>query len=277
MARFSSFLGSAKPVSAAVVNVLTFTGNDLPSAGVIAYHGVFAGSGNNVTDITRIRVKADNQLIYDTNLLHFQKWSERFSAKGYAQPGAAARFTIPFNLVDVVDDDAADMCQFPRGAVPTVEITTASTVVAGQLLMGWTQTTVDPMLFPTLLGQPLNIGVSQTNAQFPVNDRGALRGMMINTAGLARLKCVLNGMTWHELSGVDYPGGATAYGDMLLESQAFEDGAGASGTAVVTTAAALRLPDQIPSGGASFLQLDTSASWGGVSNEATFWALRNQN
>lgn len=279
MGRFTSFLGSGKDITASTAQVLTFTGNDLPSAGVVAYHFCMTGTGNIVDDISRIRVKADNRLIYDVNLLHFRKWQERFSTVGYALDSNLTRFTIPFNLFDIVDDDLADTCQFPRGTVPTVEITTTSGTVAGKIYAGWTQTDAQPVFYPTLIGQQMNIANNAVNATFPINSGGAIRGMVVNTVGLSRFKAELNGFQYHQLTGALYLTAAT--GDMVLESQALEDGAGTSGGVTITTAAGLRIPMVVASQGSSRVELDTGSTWNGgagaATNELTLWAVNNQN
>ena len=275
MGRFTSFLGSGKTVAATTAQVITFTGNDLPSAGVVAYHFGMTGDGNIVSDISRIRVKADNRLIYDVNLLHFRKWQERFSSVGYALPGTQTRFTIPFNLFDIVDDDLADTCQFPRGTVPTVEITTTNGTVAGSIYAGWTQTDAQPVFYPTLIGQQMNIAASATNATFPINSQGAVRGMVLDATGLSRFKAELNGFQYHQLIGAQYLTNTT--GDMVLESQSLEDGAGSSGSVTITTAAGLRIPMVVASQGSSRVELDTGSSWVGTANELTLWAVNNQN
>jgi hypothetical protein len=277
MGRFTSFLGSGKSVAATTAQVITFTGNDLPSAGVVAYHFVTAQSSGatDVADITRIRVKADNRLIYDVGLTHFRKWQERFSTVGYALPTALTRWTIPFNLFDIVDDDLADTCQFPRGTVPTVEITLGAGSAAGSIYAGWTQTDAQPVFYPTLIGQQMNIAASAVNATFPINSQGAVRGMMVDTTGLSRFKAELNGFQYHQLTGAQYLG--TATGDMVLESQALEDGAGTSGGVTITTAAGLRIPMVVASQGSSRVELDTGSSWVGTANELTLWAVNNQN
>lgn len=280
MGRFTSFLGSGKPVQNAAAQVITFTGNDLPSAGVVAYHFVTTATtgATDVADITRIRVKADNRLIYDVNQLHFRKWQERFSTVGYALGTALTRWTIPFNLFDIVDDDLADTCQFPRGTVPTVEITLGTGSAGGSIFAGWTQTDAQPVFYPTLIGQQMNIAASAVNATFPINSQGAIRGMIVNTVGLSRFKAELNGFQYHQLTGASYLGAAT--GDMVLESQALEDGAGTAGGVTIDTAAGLRIPMVVASQGSSRVELDTGTTWGGATptqNELTLWAVNNQN
>lgn len=278
MGRWTSFLGSSKGLAAS--SVTTFTGNDLPSAGVVAFHFAMKPSGNIVSDIDRIRVKADNRLLYDVRLSHFQKWQERFSTVGYALPGSLQRFTIPFNLFDIVDDDLADTCQFPRGTVPTVEITTNAGAVAGDIYVGWTQTDAQPVFYPTLLGQSMNIAPGVKNATFPINERGAIRGAILDTVGVDRFKMELNGFTYHQLAGNQY-GGAVAFGDMLLESQSLEDGAGTSGRVTIDAQVGLRVPMIVASQGASRVEMDTvtggATPWVGVTNEITLWAVHNQN
>lgn len=277
MGRFTSFLGSGKSVTATTAQVITFTGNDLPSAGVVAYHFVTTATSGatDVADITRIRVKADNRLIFDVGQTHFRKWQERFSTVGYALPTALTRWTIPFNLFDIVDDDLADTCQFPRGTVPTVEITLGTGSAAGSIYAGWTQTDAQPVFYPTLIGQQMNIAASATNATFPINSQGAVRGMVLDATGLNRFKAELNGFQYHQLLGAQYLGNTT--GDMVLESQALEDGAGTSGGVTITAAAGLRIPMVVASQGSSRVELDTGSSWAGTANELTLWAVNNQN
>ena len=87
----------------------------------------------------------------------------------------------------------------------------------------------------------------------------------------------LNGFTYHQLAGNQY-GGATAFGDMLLESQSLEDGAGTSGRVTIDAQVGLRVPMIVASQGASRVELDTvTGTWVGVTNEITLWAVHNQN
>lgn len=281
MARWTSFLGSGKDIAATTgtnTTIVSFTGNDLPTAGVIAYH--FVLRSNTVNSLNRVRVKADNRQIYDVSAAHFRKWQERFSQNGFALPTGYARFTIPFNLMDIVDDDLADACQFPRGTVPTVELVlggsagTATTAATPGIFAGWTQTDQAPQFFPQLVGQALNIGTSQTNATYNLTTQGAIRGLMLDTTSLNRAKIELNGFSYHQLTGANYLNVST--GDMTLASQDLEDGAGSSGGTTLTAQVGLRVPMIAASSGASRIELDTGSSWS-ASNEVTLWTIHNQN
>lgn len=273
MARWTSFLGSGKTLAAS--SVTSFTGNDLPSAGVVAFHFVMNGSGNTLANISRVRVKADSRLIVDISQAHLRKWLERFSQNGFALPTTYARFTLPFNLMDIVDDDLADICQFPRGAVPTVEITTGASAGAGTVYAGWTQTDQAPEFYSTLIGSAMNIGASITNANYPIASQEAIRGVVLDTTGLKRLKLELNGFAYHQLTGVDYQASVTT-GDMTLAASDVEDGAGSSGGVTITSQAALRVPMIQASSGASRLEMDTASGWS-AANELTLWGIGNQN
>ena len=287
MARWTSFLGSGKPVTASTAQVLTFTGNDLPSAGVVAYHFVWQGTtaGNANADITRIRVKADNRQIFDVCYPHYAKWLERFSQNGVAPATNALRFSLWFNLLDIVDDDLADVCQFPRGAVPTVEITTGSNTVAGNVYAGWTQTDQAPQFYSQLIGQQMNIAASATNANFPISTTGAIRGAILDTTSLGRVKMELNGFTYHQLIGTGYLG-QNFLGDMSLAASDVEDGAGTSGQVTISNQVGLRVPMIVASSGASRLEIDTGSGWASANssgagtataNEVTLWTVHNQN
>lgn len=285
MARWTSFLGSGKAVTGSTAQVVTFTGNDLPSAGVIAYHFAWQGSGNDNTDITRIRVKADNRQIFDVGYKHYAKWLERFSQNGFAPATSLQRFSIWFNLLDIVDDDLADVCQFPRGAVPTVEITTGSSTVGGTIYAGWTQTDQAPQFYSQLIGQQMNIAASATNATFPISTTGAIRGAILDTTALGRAKMELNGFTYHQLIGPNYLGQSNL-GDMSLAASDVEDGAGSTGGVTITQQVGLRVPMIVASSGASRVELDTGSGWASANssglgtataNELTLWTVHNQN
>jgi len=288
MGRFTNFLGSGKPITASTVQTLTFTGNDLPSAGVVAFHIVTQSANTSgatatpMSAISRIRVKADNRLIFDVSGDHFRKWQERFSSVGYAFKTDGNRLTIPFNLFDIVDDDLADVCQFPRGTVPTVELTTTTSATTGFVYAGWTQTDAQPVFYPTLLGQALGISSNVVNATFPINERGAMRGVVLDTLGLRRAKLTLNGFDYHQVTGSAYSNAQYGItGDLSVETQALEDGSGNSGSAVITSQVGLRVPMVLANTGTSRIELDTSNAtgmvWAGVGNEITTWAVHNQN
>jgi hypothetical protein len=274
--RYSNFNGAGKTIAAGTGNgTLSFTGNDLPSTGVVAYH--FATSGTTANTIlllfggagARMRVKADGQTIFDLDQTHYRKWLERFSQANYSPATSAVRFSIWFNFLDIVDDNMADTCQFPGGTVPTVEFdTVGSTMFAGALTAGWTQTTQDAHYTPYLYQQALNIGASAIQAQFPITVPGSagVRGIVIPTTNIKTFRFELNQYCYVQAPGALYTT-ATSQGDMFLEMEQIEDGT------TITTHTAHRIPMIQPAGGISRALLDTGASWA-VTDALTMWLAR---
>lgn len=258
---------SGKAISNLVAQTLSFTGNDLPSTGVVAFHfATVGGAANSLANVMAngFRVKADGQTIYDADVTAFRKWNERFSQANYAPATSALRFSIWFNFQDIIDDDLADTCQFPPGTVPTVEFLTNASVVTGSILAGWTQCDVEQHFVPLLLQQANNIGVTQRQAQFPINTPGgsAIRGLILPTTGLGTLRLELNSFAYINVTSALYQNAAT--GDMLLELDSNED----PGT--ITTHVAKRVPMVVPTRGLSRLVLDTESTWS-AANAVTLW------
>jgi hypothetical protein len=258
---------AGKAIANLVAQTLSFTGNDLPSTGVCAFHfGTSGGAANSIANCMAngMRVKADGQTIYDLDVTAFRKWNERFSQANYTPATTAIRWTIWFNFQDIIDDDLADTCQFPPGTVPTVEFLTNATVVTGNIFAGWTQCDIEQHFTPLLLSQANNIGAVQRQSQFPVNTPGnaAIRGLVIPTTGLGTLKMELNGFPYINVTSALYQGSAT--GDVLLELDSNED----PGT--ITTHVGKRVPMIVPRQGLSRLILDTEAGWT-AANAVTLW------
>jgi len=263
---------SAKAITATTAQTVSFTGNDLPSTGVIAYHFASVGGANNSLAnclANGFRVKADGQTIYDADVTTLRKWMERFTQANYAPATTALRWSIWFNFTDIVDDDLADTCQFPPGTVPTVEFLTNASVAAGSLLGGWTQTDVEQHFTPYFLQQANNVGATQKQAQFPLNTPGnaAIRGLVLPTTGLGTLRMELNSYAYINNTSALFQNAAT--GDMLQELDSIEDGS-TSGAPTITTHAAIRVPMIVPSSGLSRLVLDTESTWT-AANAITLW------
>jgi len=271
--RYSNFNGSTKAIAAGAGNgVLSFTGNDLPSTGVVAYH--FATSGTTANSLSLVwgargRVKCDGQTIYDLDVTHYRKWLERFTQANYGPVTGIARWSIWFNFMDIVDDNMADVCQLPGGTVPTVEFdTNANVLFAGTLMAGWTQTTQDCHFTPYLYEQALNIAASATQSQYPITAPGsaAVRAVIIPTGNIKTFRMELNQFCYVQSSAAANTGGANA-GDLFLEMEQIEDGT------TITTHTAHRIPMVSPAGGVSRLLLDTGGGWA-TTDAMTLWLAR---
>lgn len=279
MGRWTNFLGSPKAITAATAQTLVWTGNDLPSDGVVGFHFAVldAAAVTNVNELatcmTRLRIKADSTTIVDIPLAHFQAHQERFSQANFAAAPTNQAWSVWLNMFDIVDDDLADRCQFPRGTVPTVELTTSAAVVAGSAFCGWTQSDQPADYYPVLLSGPMNIPAGAVNQTFPISEPGMMRGYGLNTVGLQRVRLEISGFQYEYLPGVDYAPPTTAgnAGDMFRGTEQIENGT------TFTDPIWHRLYMVEAGLGSSRIELSTRAAiWAGTANEFSYWAVRPQ-
>ena len=258
---YTDYNGSSKPIANTSVQTITFTGTDLPGSGVVAYHFEMTGSANNkIANLTRIRVKANSQTIWDFDPLHFRAFIERISRANYAYPLTATRFTIPFYIPDG-KGDMRYASQFPKNAIPTIELVTNASVATGTVICGWTRADMEPVLYPKFLGQVLNLAAGPTtNAGYPLSLDGEIRGYSIPTTGLGRVKLTLDDVIRHQVDGT-----------LILEDQQLENPVSISDPVFTKLHGTQGAPP-----GRSSLNMDLTSSWAGVANEATFWSFHKQ-
>lgn len=291
MGRIVDFNGSGKTIAASTT--VTFTPADIEGAGVVAYHGVMTGVGNTFNAIDRFRVRMNGATLYDISKDQFRGYIQRFTngrvhyPQGNASgqvippfPGGAGtpvdwrRFTIPFYFLDREKSEEADVCQFPVGALPTVEIVFNANAVAGSIFMGWTQTDVTPLCYPRLYSSLMNVAAVSPNARYPFVDEGVIRGIGLETTGLARARISLNGRQVYHAKG--QPANSTTVTEdmMFLESEHVWGGAYYSllaGTAALDSAVVDPAWVKLTTGdtaalGNSFVEVETTAAWSGVAS-----------
>jgi hypothetical protein len=285
----------AAPEAIATSTTSTFTSAKLPGSGIVAYHFAMTGAGNTLNAIDRIRVKANGVPFYDIATGQFRAYIQRFTGGRTHYPANGAinnlsaagtavdwrRFTIPFYFLDREKSEEADVCQFPVGAQPTVEIVFNANAVAGSIYASWTETDVTPMAWPKLYSSQMNIAAVNVNGRYPFSEDGILRGFGVETTGLGRFRAVLNGRQVYHNQG--QPANSTTVTEdmMFLESEQLNGGASyavAAGTAAqdnsVEDPAWIKLTtgdDATP--GRSYIELTTTAAWSGVSSELGIYAV----
>jgi len=274
--RWQGFKGDGRPITNTTAQVVSFS-EGLPSTGVVAFHFWTTGALNTFANITgggNVNVLADSDLIYSVNPTHLRKWSGRFTQGNYLPATTVTAFSLWFNFVDIVDDDAADNCQFPRGAVPTIQFSTNATVVTGSMFCAWTISDQPASFFPRLFSQPMNIAANQVNAPFPIKSRGGLaRGYVVDTVGLDKITMKLGGFQPVDMAGPGYLDAAN--GDVLRETEQIEC------DSTLTGVHAGRLPQVPIPGGTSEVVLTThtggaGGNWAGATNPLTLWTQDSQ-
>lgn len=285
----------AAPETIAASTTVTFTSAKVPSSGVVMYHFGMTGAGNTWNAIDRVRVKADGVPFVDVSSGLFRAYIQRFTNGKRTYPangainnlstaGAAVdwrRFTIPLCFIDREKSEEADVCQFPVGALPTIEIVFNANAVAGSIYASWTETDVEPRCYPKLYSNQMNIAASNVNGRYPFSEEGIIRGFGVETTGLGRFRAVLNGKQIYHNQGQP-ASSATVTEDMMFLESEFLDG-GKSYSVVAGTAAQdnsiedpawIKVTDgQDATPGRSFIELGTLAAWSGVSSELGLFAV----
>jgi hypothetical protein len=275
MARRTNFNGTTQTINAGVAQILTWTASQIPSARVVAYHLALQGAGNDLADITRIRVSANGANIYNVTPLQLRAFWEHYSGGAIKYPATSQALTIPFCLLDAPTPEQADICQFPSGAQAQVEVSLAATAAAGIAILGWTETTIEPVLFPRLLASVLNVPASAALQRYNFQESGMVRGFQLPHTGIDRCKLTLAGQDFSYLPGLQFNALANL-GDMLFDAESlYGDGPGSAGTVAAIAAEPF---SRVSAGIAapidsSYLELQTGAGWAGAANELCLYAV----
>jgi hypothetical protein len=287
----------AAPETIAASTTVTFTSAKLPGSGVVRYMFGMTGAGNTLNAIDRIRVKANGVPFYDISTGLYRAFIQRFTGGVQTYPpntaippppGAAAtpvdwrRFSIPFHFLDREKSEEADVCQFPVGAQPTVEIVFNANAVAGSIYASWMETDVQPRCYPKLYSNQMNIAASNVNGRYPFSEDGVLRGFGVETTGLGRFRAVLNGR--QVIHNQCQPANSTTVTEdaMLLEQEflgggrpyALLAGGAASDDSIIDPAWMKLTTGDDATPGRSFIELGTLAAWSGVSSELGIYAVK---
>lgn len=257
------------------------------------------GAGNTFNAIDRIRVKANGVTFYEITSALFRAFVQRFTEgkvcypanqvippppAGTAAPGVAIdwrRFTIPFCFLDRQKSEEADVCQFPVGSQPTVEIVFNANAVAGTIFAGWTETDVEARCWPKLYSSQMNVPASQSNGRYIFSEDGVVRGFGLETTGLGRVRMVLNGRQVYHAKGQPANSTTVTEDSMILETEHLFGGRAYSvnaGTAAVDNSIVDPSWVKVTAGedgtpGRSYIELETTAAWSGATSELGLYAI----
>lgn len=298
MGRISDWQSNSKTISAGAAQTIAFTSSDIPASGVVMYHIILTGTGNTLAAIDRFRVKSNGLPFIDITSGLYRAFIQRFTGgrvhypANQAQPPTPSaagtvqdwrRFTIPLCFVDREKSEEADVCQFPVGSAPTVEIVMNTGAVAGTAFIGWTETDVTPLCWPKLYSQQANIAASAANARFPLVEDAVIRGFGVETTGLNRFRAVLNGTQIYHAQG--QPANSTSFTEdmMFLETEQLAGGVTYSLATAVTAALDNSIVDpawikvtkgERATAGRSFCEFQTTGAWSGATSELGVYAIQ---
>lgn len=261
--RTYDFFSVTKPLTANAETV-TFSGTDCRPDRCVELHICLANasgaSGHTVNRISRVKIWAGSTQIINATLAQIRVLQQRMGWSNTPIATTAGVLTIPFSLLDAPTIEQGDVCQFPSGVNMTVELTLAASGGSGSgtAMLAYTYTDVKPVVFPTYYAQAMNVPAS-TLQQYPLSDGGEIRGFAMSVVGINRLRWVIAGRQFLQLSGDTFSPCAV---DLLGYSQNLYDGT------TITTSRYFSAPwgTSVVSG-ASFLELDTGSTWGGATTE----------
>lgn len=289
--RIFDYSSGGKPIAANTTQ--QFTNSDIPSNGVGAYFFGMTGVGNTLAAISRLRGKANGTTFMDCTPAQLRALIQRMSSGCIAYPsstivdslagaGVAAqfrRFSIPFCDLTQPTEDLQDLFQFPRNSQVTIEVQFGGGAVAGTIFCGWYESSVTPLGFPKFVGNAMNIPISQPSMKYPFNEDAIVKAVTLNTVGNGRTRIVIDGVQRYNMQGQAADSATVVADSMILESQQLANGMpeNAAGTAlapnVVWDPTCIKLSQpRVAVQGRSYIELTTTASWGGTSNEAALYS-----
>lgn len=263
MARTYGF-SSATKATAAAAQTIVFPPSEIDAAGVVAFHVAMSVAGNAVSDITRVRVKANGTTIIDVSAAYL--WAYQLRFHGRQDAAAAHGFTIPLYIGDARSDDEADACQFMPGASATVEVDTGAGAVVGAMMLGWTKTTVPAQYYPTLISQPMNVAASSVNARVGLGAPGFVQGIGLMNTTLAQARIVLSGIEVFNLTGAVYGGVVFNEGTVGAAQNLY-------GVSATNTDIFLKLNQGLPANPANSWMEISSGAGGAVTDDYALYSL----
>jgi len=169
---------------------------ELYSRGVAAYG-----------DVSRIRLLANGQTVWDVSNLAYTLMLQRFSANHLVLPATAKVIPILLYLTDQKGANARFSSQVPPGSRMSIQLDFGSFSPSGEALdLLTTFTTVQPLSYPTLISSPTNVSASATNAVVQIKQNVLMRGFYLETlAEVNRIELNASGvMLYNGCSGVAF-------------------------------------------------------------------------
>ncbi len=274
--RRTSFCGSPKALSGSAETV-SFTNSELNSERVIGYHVILEGTatgGNTLADITRIRLSANGSNIINVTPTQLRAWWQSYTGGRVLLPTTAKSFTIPLFMPDAPTEDQQDISQFPSRSQVQLDIELTASE-AGNMMVGWTETTIAAQVFPRILSSAMNINASSGSGRYVFQENGIVRGLLLPNAGLNRLRIAIGGTEYIHMPAAEFNSfGSGEAGNMSHEAEVlYNNGPSQAGTTLDTTLFH-RLTGVVPAPiEGSYIELVTEAGWSGAALETVLYSV----
>jgi hypothetical protein len=176
---------------------IAWSGDDLEGDDVVMYIIKLSGTNSVLSNMARLRVKADSQPIIDVDgPTHLPAYIKRASSGGFAEGGSDVYLHIPLYVLEAKSDEERYASAFPRGKKPCVEIECGSTAISSTptATIYWVKRPdIKHPLYPLFFTEPLNIPASSTNGKCAFTRKGAVRHLTFDITYLTSAALLVNG------------------------------------------------------------------------------------
>jgi len=155
-------------------------------------------------NVTRLRLLANGQTIWDVSNKAYVAMLQRFSANHLVLPAGSKIIPILVYLTDQKGQNARYSSQVPPGARMSIQLDFGSFSPSGEALdLLTTFTTVKPLSYPTLISSPSNVSASQVNQVVQIKQNVLMRGFYLEAlANITRIELNASGvMLYNGASG----------------------------------------------------------------------------
>ena len=166
----------ATPASAVTVNIP----DTIIPQGPCTQHVLVSKGNALVSDISRIRVLANGQTIWDVSMAMYVAMLQRFSANHFVLNTGNKILPLYYYLVDQKGASARYSSQVPPGARVSIQLDFGSITPSGEGLdLLSTFTSVPALSYPTLISSPTQVAAGSTNAVVQIKQNVLMRGFAL--------------------------------------------------------------------------------------------------
>lgn len=246
-------IGDVFSVAAGVQTIASVSRN-MPNKGIVEILLAVNGTGNDLTDIDRLRMKVNSKPKFDLKMSHARKIVTRWSDSNLVPADADTIFSFPLNIGPAGRLD--DRFQLEPGDT-MFELVSLSTWASGAYRIYVVTTDEAALGYTEAMGESLQMAASTGPTTYSPAKEGLAHGFVLNTTGLSILNV-------YDEQGRRRIGLDTGAPSPLLEVERMEDGAAAAGL----NPRAYLIKGPIPANGVKF-EITVDSGWAGAANEIT--------
>ncbi len=213
---------TSKVIAAASATTYGWTSAELPGSPAPGpylnrFYVVTTGANNSLSSaVTRVRVKANGQEIWNVPSAHLRSMIEALAPSNTIPPAARLRWTVPQDLLGRYTRDQY-ACAFPINAAPAFEFDVDATASAGTAVVGWQTARTRPTHWSKFLAKASGVGPNANPGRVTIDlpPGEMLYGIalpLVGATGLTQARLYIGNVKEAELTQ-----------DFILESQFLEN------------------------------------------------------